>query len=62
MKIILVDDNGNILPMNLDEFLDSFISKYYESSGQPNDDQNYSRGFGYTSNKDTESYTYIAYE
>ena len=39
-----------------------FISKYYSSAGQPNDDQNYSRGFNYTGNKDTESYTYIAYE
>ena len=39
-----------------------FISKYYESSGQPNDDQNYGKVFNYTGNKDTESYTYIAYE
>ena len=39
-----------------------FISKYYESSGQPNDDQNYSKGFNYTGNKDTEVYTYVAYE
>ena len=39
-----------------------FISKYYESAGQPNDDQNYSKGFNYTGNKDTEVYTYIAYE
>ena len=39
-----------------------FISKYYESAGKPNDDQNYGRGFNYTSNKDTEAYTYIAYE
>ena len=35
MKIILVDDNGNILPMNLDEFLDSFISKDYEAFDNP---------------------------
>ena len=39
-----------------------FISKYYESAGKPNDDQNYSRGFNYTGNKDTEVYNYIAYE
>ena len=39
-----------------------FISKYYESAGQPNDDQNYSKGFNYTGNKDTEVYNYIAYE
>lgn len=35
MKIILVDDSGNILPMNLDEFLDSFIRKYYEAFDDP---------------------------
>lgn len=35
MKIILVDDNGNVLPMNLDEFLDSFIRKYYEAFDNP---------------------------
>ena len=39
-----------------------FVSKYYESAGKPNDDQNYNRGFSYTSNKDTEVYTYIAYK
>lgn len=35
MKIILVDDNGNVLPMNLDEFLDSFIRKYCEAFDDP---------------------------
>ena len=35
MKIILVDDSGNVLPMNLDEFLDSFIRKYYEAFDDP---------------------------
>ena len=39
-----------------------FISKYYESAGKPNDDQNYSKGFNCTGNKDTEVYNYIAYE
>lgn len=35
MKIILVDDSGNVLPMNLDEFLDSFIRKYCEAFDNP---------------------------
>ena len=37
-----------------------FISKY-DNSGSL-DNQNYSRGFNYTCNKDTEVYTYIAYK
>lgn len=35
MKIILVDDKGDVLSMNLDEFLDYFIRKYYEAFDNP---------------------------